>query len=139
MLPSGSESDDESTGSQLSYEEEEGNSCDDGNTQNSSSIQYTHSVIFKCNGTTKEQHSQQVSAEVASRLRKGEVVKVMLRPEPSNPKDSRVIAFDCNFGTKWERIGYVVQEALNAVNSAIEKKLILSINFKWVKYITHWS
>ena len=91
-----------------------------------------HSVVFKCTGATN-------LAEVASRLRKGEVVKVMLRPEPSNPKDSRAIVFDCNIGTKWERIGYAVQEALSALHSAIENNLIVSVKFEWLKYITHWS
>ena len=132
VLPTGS--DDDSIGSQLS-DGEDSNSSDGNDTQKSSSTQYTHRVIFKCIGATKEK----VLAEVASRLRKGEVVKVMLRPEPSNPKDSRAIAFDCNIGTKWERIGYIVQEALSAVHSAIKNNLIVSVNFEWVKYITHWS
>ena len=50
VLPTGS--DDESTGSQLS-DGEDGYFSDDGNTQKSSSTQYTHCVVFKCIGVTK--------------------------------------------------------------------------------------
>ena len=78
-------------------------------------------------------------AEVASKLRKGETVEVMLRPEPSNPKDSCAIAFDCYIDSKWEKIGYVVREALNAVHSAMRDGLIVSVKFDWVRYITHWT
>ena len=115
-------SDEESIENLLS--DDEGNSSNDEKTQNSNTSQYTHThcVVFKCTGATKEQHSQRVLAEVASKLRKGETVEVMLRPEPSN----------CNIDSNWERIGYIVHEALNAVHSAIASNLIVNVKFKWV-------
>ena len=81
-------SDEESIENLLS--DDEGNCSNDDKTQNLNTSQYTHThcVVFKCIGARKEQHSQRILAEVAPKLRKGETVEVMLRPEPSNPKDS---------------------------------------------------
>lgn len=100
---------------------------------------HTHSVIFKCIGATKERRPQEVLAEASSRVSKGETVDVRLRREPSNPKDSCAIAFDCKISTKWERIGYVVREALDAVHDAIQSDSITSVKFAWIRFITHWS
>ena len=55
----------------------------------------THSVIFKCVGTNKCQWSQEILAEAAKKLKNGHNVEVMLKKEPTNPKDSRAIAFHC--------------------------------------------
>jgi hypothetical protein len=99
----------------------------------------THSVIFKCIGATKDNQSQEVLAMVAQKLKKQEQVDVRLRKEPNNPKDSRAIAFDCKLTSKWERIGYVVTEALNSVHHEMDIDSINSVQFAWVKFITHWS
>lgn len=99
----------------------------------------SHSVTFKCMGANKVVRSQEVLTESAQKLKKGEYVELRLRKEPSNPKDSRAIAFDCKHNNKWELIGYVVREALEDVHHAIENNLIVSVQFDWIRYITHWS
>lgn len=100
----------------------------------------THSLIFKCIGATKSVQSQEVLSEAAQKLKRRENVLVRLRREPTNSKDSRAIAFDCSLGNEcWVRIGYVVKEALDAVHHAIEQKCIETVQFAWVRYITHWS
>ena len=67
---------------------------------------------------------------------KWEQVKVELRPEPNNPWDAQAIAFFCELDSKWHRIGYVVKECVQSVHNALSMH---QIEFKWVKYIVHWS
>ena len=60
-------------------------------------------------------------------------MEVRLRREPTNPKDSRAVAFDCTFGnSQWYRIGYVVSEAVDAVQHAIEESSIMAVKFEWI-------
>ena len=99
----------------------------------------THSVVFKCMGANKTKRSQEVLAETSEKLKKGEHVDVMLRREPTNPYDSKAIAFDCKSGEKWELIGYVAKEATGSVHHAMDNKQIISVRFDWIRYITHWS
>ena len=99
----------------------------------------THSVIFKCVGVTKDTHSQEILAIAAQKLKKQEQITVCLRKEANNPKDSRAIAFDCKLTSKWERIGYVVREALDSVHHAMDTDHITSVQFAWIRFITHWS
>lgn len=99
----------------------------------------THSLTFKCVGANKTMRSQEVLAESAQKLKKNETVEVRLRVEPNNPVDARAIAFDCKHGSDWELIGYVVREALDDVHDAIEKCVIISVQFDWIRFITHWS
>ena len=99
----------------------------------------THSVVFKCVGVTKDNHLQEILAMAAQKLKKQEQVDVRLRKEPNNPKDSRAIAFECKLISKWERIGYVVKEALDSVHHEMDMDHINSVQFAWVKFITHWS
>ena len=108
---------------------------------NSSHAHGTHTITFKCMGTTKDNRYQFTLAEASHKLNNGSYVAVRLREEPDNPKDSKAIAFDCQLdhGAKWERIGYVVREALDGVHSAIQSQAILSVKFKWIRFITHWS
>ena len=101
----------------------------------------THSVIFKCMGTVKERKYQLelLAAAISLKIRNGKTVPLRLRPEPNNPKDSNAIAIDCQIESDWERIGYIVHEALNGVHHAIQCDSIVSVKFEWVKYKTHWS
>ena len=45
----------------------------------------------------------------------------------------------CKQGNKWERIGYIVKEALDSLHEAIEANNIISVKFEWIRYITYWS
>lgn len=98
----------------------------------------THKVIFKCIGCTREPQYQNVLAEVAGMIMQGATVPVRVKKEPSNPFDSRAIAFECQLNCKWERIGYVVCEATEAVHEAIDQGG-LQVSFDWVKYIVYFS
>jgi hypothetical protein len=94
-----------------------------------------HSVVFKCVGVKKEKYIEKVLISASRKLDNGEEV---LQPEPDNPVDARAIAFECNISNKWQRIGYIVQEAVEAVHNALEKNLITEVKFDWIKYIVHW-
>ena len=59
--------------------------------------------------------------------------------EPDNQYDSKAIAFMCKLDNSWERIGYVVQEALDEVHEAIRNKKILGVSFDYIKYIVHFK
>ena len=100
-----------------------------------------HSVVFKCVGVTKNAHSQKLLAEISKKLRNQENVPVRLQPEPTNPKDSCAIVFECDLTSNhtWKPIGYVVREALQDVHLALQRGDIISVQFAWVRYITHWS
>ena len=76
-----------------------------------------HTVRFKCIGVTKEQSYQETLAQVAQLHRSGLDVEVKLSPEPSNPIDSKAIAFTCKIGDSWQKVGYVVHEALDEVHA----------------------
>lgn len=93
----------------------------------------THSVIFKCIGVTKEKHYQELLALANRKINNGEAVPVKLQKEPTNCYDSRAIAFMCKADKDWERIGYVVSEALPDVHKAMDSNKILGVRFDWVK------
>ena len=52
-----------------------------------------------------------------------------LEREPSNPYDCNAIAFMCQAEKDWERIGYVVSEALTDMNEAISNNKILKVYY----------
>ena len=60
--------------------------------------------------------------DAGKKHRKGESFPVKLEREPDNPYDCNAIAFMCKLDDKWERIGYVVTEALSDVSTAIRNK-----------------
>lgn len=118
-------------------DDEDGTAGNDGENFDCSLV--THSVTFKCMGASKTLRSQEVLAESANKLKKSEPVEVRLRREPTNPKDARAIAFDCKHNDSWEVIGYVVRDALDSMHHAIENRHIISVQFDWIRFITHWS
>lgn len=99
----------------------------------------THSVVFKCMGTVKEVEYQTILSKVAKQMDEGQTVPVRLNKEPDNAYDSRAIAFLCKANHHWERIGYVVRDALEAVHQAMDCNELLEIHFDWVKYIVHFK
>lgn len=98
-----------------------------------------HTVKFKCIGDTLD-ISYQTTLRRARDLRNSGVnVPVRLQPEPSNPVDSKAIAFVCEVDGKWHRIGYVVTEVLDEVHAALHGGRITSVRFAWIKYISDWT
>ena len=65
-------------------------------------------------------------------------MKVFVK-EPNNPVDARVVAFMYHVDQEWERIGYVVQEALDDVHCAMNEKKILNVQFDWIKFVVHFK
>ena len=61
-------------------------------------------------------------------------VPVKIVPEPDKQYDSKAIAFQCKVDGKWQKIGYIVREALDNVHRALMQKII-SVKFAWVKYL----
>ena len=99
----------------------------------------THSVVFKCIGCTKELRYQELLALASQKIKKGEAVPVKPEREPSNPYDCNAIAFMCQAEKDWERIGYVVSEALTDMNEAISNNKILEVYYRWIKYIVYYK
>jgi len=62
---------------------------------------------------------------------------VKLHHEPDNPKDTNIIAFMCKVEDDWERIGYIVKEALDDVHKAINANKIILVSFQWIKKIIY--
>ena len=95
----------------------------------------THSVIFKCIGHLRELRYQEVLALAKKKMAQGINVPVKIVKEPNNPVDVTAIAFVCHLDKEWERIGYIVKEALNDVHCA--KKI--SAKFDWIKLVFHFK
>lgn len=89
----------------------------------------THTITFKCMGTTYHPESQDALAKVADLMKTGQEVPVKLVKEPDNKYDSRAITFQCQLGGHWIRIGYIVKEALEHVHKAIAEKKIINVKF----------
>ena len=99
----------------------------------------THSVIFKCIGQLKEHRYQELLAIANKKIKQGEVVPVKLQKEPENPYDTKAIAFVCKAETTFERIGYVVKEALPDVHKAMDENKVLQVQFDHIKFIVHYK
>ena len=104
------------------------------------STQLTHTVTFKCIGTTHDPSAQDTLAKVSQILKEKNDVPVGIFPEPNNQYDSKAICFKCQIDSgEWKRIGYIVREALDHVHEAISGGKILNVKFSWVKYLAVWS
>ena len=107
--------------------------------EESDDVESMDTVTFKCIGASREVHSQEALASAKQKMDKGEAVTVRILPEPNNPYDSNAIAFQCKVDDNWVTIGYIVKEVLQHVHAAIQSKSIISVEFKWIKYIVMWS
>ena len=107
----------------------------------SSKEDVTHTKVFKCIGASRDPNNCQEVLALASASQRltQRSVEVQLRLEPTNPFHSRAVEFVCKVDNQWKRIGYVVREALDEVHDAMNKKIITSVEFGWVKYLLHWS
>ena len=99
----------------------------------------THTVTFKCIGSTKDEQYEKTLMQVAQICQRGEAVPCTLEPERNNPVDSQAIAFKCKVDGAWYPIGYVVKEALSEVHAAINDKAITNVAFSWVKFVIYWK
>ena len=98
----------------------------------------THTVTFKCIGTTHDANAQEVLAKASKLIQRGEEIPVMIEPEPDNQFDSKAIAFKCRVEGRWQRIGYIVREALDEVHTALTQKKIIDVSFSWIKFLVVW-
>lgn len=98
----------------------------------------THTVTFKCIGSTKEQQYQECLKHISQIRSEGGEVLCRVKPEPNNPYDSQAIAFESKVDEAWQVIGYVVREALDEVHETLAAKKILGVSFDWVKYQLYW-
>lgn len=96
----------------------------------------THTITFKCIGTTKEAGYQELLRSISQLPFKD--IEVKLCPEPDNCYDSKAIAFMVNFDGKERRIGYVIRELLDEVHHCITSHEIKKVQFAWIKYIVEW-
>lgn len=98
-----------------------------------------HTITFKCIGAVHDPHAQNILRRVSQQLDNNNVVPVNIFPEPSNPFDSKAMAFKCWIDEDWHRIGYVVREALDSLHDAVNRHLITNVNFAWAKYLVSWT
>ena len=97
-----------------------------------------HRLKFKCIGSKKEQRYQDALRSAQDIIRRGHTVPVSLFKEPSNPRDSKAIAFKCQLDGKWQTIGYVISELLDEVHHAMDTAKINSVEFAWISFISDW-
>lgn len=98
----------------------------------------THTVTFKCIGSSRDPDCQECLAKAANIIRCGEHVDVKLRPEPTNEYDAKAIEFIIRLDNQWRRIGYVIKEVLDAVHDAIGKQqLATPLEQVWSRMV-HW-
>lgn len=100
------------------------------------------SVVFKCIGVTKSDDRQMILDSIVARHREGKEqltdVPVRMQPEPTNPVDSRAIAFECLYQGSWHVIGYVVSELLDEVHLALSQNKIEAVQFATIRYVLHY-
>lgn len=101
-------------------------------------LQVTHTVTFKCIGTTKENKYQEYLARISQLCDRGTQVPCRVKVEPDNPFDSKAIAFECQIDGVWHIIGYVVREALAELHEALAGKKITQVSLAWVKFQLFW-
>lgn len=99
----------------------------------------THSVVFKCIGSVKSKGYQVALEKARNLMSDGQIVPVRLVHERYNPRDSRALAFVCDINSKPHTVGYIVNELLDEVHTAINQNCILSVKFAWIRYITDWT
>uniref|UniRef100_A0A1X7TRH2 HIRAN domain-containing protein n=1 Tax=Amphimedon queenslandica TaxID=400682 RepID=A0A1X7TRH2_AMPQE len=128
----------EPTDEEENYNEEDNEEEKEISVSDSAEDESYETVTFKCIGATREISFQTALRTASSRIRNQDYVPVRLTPEPNNIYDSKAIAFECQLGGKWEKIGYVIKELLDIVHDAIESKEIVKVEFSWIKYITDW-
>ena len=98
-------------------ENEQSNLSDDGGAfedgeLDSITAMVKHSVEFKCIDASRDLRSQEVLSLASRKRNDKKAVRVKLGPEETNPKNARAIAFQCKIDSKWERIGYCIEEVL---------------------------
>ena len=99
----------------------------------------THSVIFKCMGSTKEHEYEEALALAKRKMNDGIGIAVKLEKEPHNPVDAKAIAFVIDLDGTWKRIGYVMSELLEEVHKAMDDSLILKIQVDFIKFIPYFN
>ena len=99
----------------------------------------THSVIFKCIGSTKEHVYQETLALANKKRSEGIALPVKLLKETSNPVDAKAIAFVVNINDTWEWIGYVVQEIRDEVHKAMDDCCILNVQLDCIKRMLYFK
>ena len=107
-------------------------------TENLQPGRQTSTVTFKCIGTQHDKHVQGTLEVVSNHLDEGKEVPVNIYPEPTNPRDTKAVAFKCWIENDWHRIGYVVSEARDEVNDALQNGKILEVKFSWARYLLNW-
>ena len=127
---------DEETEDETTAEEEEESSEDEVETE--SAVSSSHKLTFKCIGVTRAVEHRSTLRVVRDLMAEGRSVPVQLVHEPSNPRDSRALAFVCCINGERHTIGYVVSQLVE-VHSAIDSGSVTSVEFAWVRYITDWS
>lgn len=111
---------------------------DDDITDDGSRDDVTHTVTFKCIGATCDQQHQKALEKVSTLLSNEVTVPVNIFPEVDNPKDTQAIAFKCYLNGNWQKIGYIVREALSSVHSALSDNRIMEVSFAWAKFRSNW-
>lgn len=79
----------------------------------------THSVTFKCIVITEDPCYQEGLVLAKQKIKNGEMVEVKLEKQTDDPYDANAVAFMGKTKSTWERIGYVVSEALPDVIEVI--------------------
>ena len=100
----------------------------------------THTVTFKCIGSTYDQIAQESLSRPANYFEMGQMCK---RNSNRSPPTNTTIDFMCYVDNKWQRIGYVVRECLEHVHKVLSGNQILSVKLCWAKYFgvlgTFWT
>ena len=81
-----------------------------------------HTVTFKCIEPMHDSNAQVALHKVSDLMGRGKLVSVKLHCEPDNQCEANTISFTCNIEGKWCQIGYIVQEALDHVHTALANK-----------------
>ena len=98
----------------------------------------THTLAFKCIGAAHEKERQEF-LKIASKKSKERMLRVKLRPKPTNEKDKNAIAIDINHGNGFFHCGYIASELTQYLHPLIVADKIVDVSLEHIQFRVSFS
>lgn len=131
-----SSSSEKSVKSVTEYSTEENGSSDD---VESDSTPIYHTLPFKVIGVAHSTKTQDRLDEALTKMKGGETVSAMLKPEPENEFDREAIAVHLDYGNGPCFIGYIPRELTKYLHPLLETRQITQVKVEDIRFRTSFS
>lgn len=113
------------------YSTEENGSSDD---VESDSTPIYHTLPFKVIGVAHSTKTQDRLDEALTKMKGGETVSAMLKPEPENEFDREAIAVHLDYGNGPCFIGYIPRELTKYLHPLLETRQITQVKVEDIRF-----